>query len=245
MGIERDTPAAKALFAVDELTGFLTACALVRPDKSIADVRVKSVKKKMKSKAFAASVNRDDIREGVEAAASQVGGKMASLGEVRRRLSVKIPNGFVVTADDVAVWLPERRVLAVGDLAGPAPAIGRDTDTASWIAVLERLERLVDAPPHGLDEAPDAAQLALDLGLGTAAQARGLLLQGGRVAPQLVEAATKAGNRADDYFEFAGRELRRSQLLRRHRLADRGERGVRSRAEDRQPPRDAQLQGAA
>ena len=66
MGIPRDTPAAKVLFAVDELSGFLTACALVRPDKSIADVRVKSVKKKLKDKAFARAVNRDDVRNGAE-----------------------------------------------------------------------------------------------------------------------------------------------------------------------------------
>ena len=66
MGLPRDTTAAKALFAVDELTGFLTACALVRPDKSIADVRIKSVKKKLKDKAFARAVNRDDVRNGAE-----------------------------------------------------------------------------------------------------------------------------------------------------------------------------------
>ena len=66
MGIPRDTPGAKVLFAVDELSGFLTACALVRPDKSIADVRVKSVKKKLKDKAFARAVNRDDVRNGAE-----------------------------------------------------------------------------------------------------------------------------------------------------------------------------------
>jgi putative nucleotidyltransferase with HDIG domain len=64
MGVPRDTPMAKALFAVDELTGFLTACALVRPDKSIAEVRPKSVKKKLKDKAFARAVNRDDVRNG-------------------------------------------------------------------------------------------------------------------------------------------------------------------------------------
>ena len=67
MGIPRDTPMAKTLFAVDELTGFLTACALVRPDRSIANVKVKSVKKKLKDKAFARGVNRDDIRRGAEA----------------------------------------------------------------------------------------------------------------------------------------------------------------------------------
>ena len=54
----------KALFAVDELTGFLVAVALVRPDKSLSSVKVKSVKKKLKDKAFAAAVSRDDIRNG-------------------------------------------------------------------------------------------------------------------------------------------------------------------------------------
>jgi putative nucleotidyltransferase with HDIG domain len=66
MGLPRETTAAKTLFAVDELAGFLTACALVRPDKSIADVRIKSVKKKLKDKAFARAVNRDDVRNGAE-----------------------------------------------------------------------------------------------------------------------------------------------------------------------------------
>jgi len=65
-GVARRTPMARALFAVDELCGFLTACALVRPSRKIADVPVKSVKKKMKDKAFARGVNRDDIRQGVE-----------------------------------------------------------------------------------------------------------------------------------------------------------------------------------
>ena len=66
MGVPRDTLVAKTLFAVDELTGFLTACALVRPDKAMAEVRVKSVKKKLKDKAFARAVNRDDVRRGAE-----------------------------------------------------------------------------------------------------------------------------------------------------------------------------------
>jgi putative nucleotidyltransferase with HDIG domain len=65
-GVPRETPMAKTLFAVDELTGFLTACALVRPSKRIADVPVDSVKKKMKDKAFARGVNRDDLRRGAE-----------------------------------------------------------------------------------------------------------------------------------------------------------------------------------
>jgi putative nucleotidyltransferase with HDIG domain len=66
MGIERDSRAAKTLFAVDELSGFLVACALVRPDRAIAEVKVKSVKKKLKDKAFARGVNRDDVRNGAE-----------------------------------------------------------------------------------------------------------------------------------------------------------------------------------
>jgi putative nucleotidyltransferase with HDIG domain len=65
-GVPRTDAMRHALFAVDELCGFLTACALVRPSRRIADVPVKSVKKKLKDKAFARSVNRDDIRQGAE-----------------------------------------------------------------------------------------------------------------------------------------------------------------------------------
>ena len=66
MGVPRETRMAKTLFGVDELTGFLTACALVRPDKAVAEVKIKSVKKKLKDKAFARGVNRDDVRRGAE-----------------------------------------------------------------------------------------------------------------------------------------------------------------------------------
>lgn len=65
-GVARDTAMAKALFATDELCGFLVACALVRPSRSLDDLEVKSVKKKLKDKAFARSVNREDIYQGVE-----------------------------------------------------------------------------------------------------------------------------------------------------------------------------------
>ncbi len=63
-GVSRDTPMEKALFACDELAGFITACALVKPNKSLAEVEAKSVRKKMKDKAFARSVNRNDITTG-------------------------------------------------------------------------------------------------------------------------------------------------------------------------------------
>ena len=63
-GVARETRLAKALFAVDELTGLVTATALVKPTRSVLDVDAKSVKKKMKDKAFARGVNRDDITSG-------------------------------------------------------------------------------------------------------------------------------------------------------------------------------------
>jgi putative nucleotidyltransferase with HDIG domain len=66
LGVARDTPMSKALFACDELTGFITAVAYVRPGKSVREVTVQSVKKKLKERSFAAAVNREEI---VQAAA--------------------------------------------------------------------------------------------------------------------------------------------------------------------------------
>ena len=63
-GIARETTMEKALFACDELSGFVTAVALVRPTKSLSDTKISSVKRKMKDKAFAKSVSRDDMRQG-------------------------------------------------------------------------------------------------------------------------------------------------------------------------------------
>ena len=65
-GVSRETPLEKTLYAVDELSSFVVAVALVRPTKSIQDVDVRAVKKKMKDKAFARAVNRDDIMRGAE-----------------------------------------------------------------------------------------------------------------------------------------------------------------------------------
>lgn len=63
-GVPRETLMAKALFAVDELTGFIVAVALVRPSRSILDVKVSSVTKKFKDRSFAAPVSREDIQQG-------------------------------------------------------------------------------------------------------------------------------------------------------------------------------------
>jgi len=63
-GVPRDTPMARALFGVDELAGFLVACALVRPSRSLQDLEVGSVKKKLKDKAFARGVSREDVVQG-------------------------------------------------------------------------------------------------------------------------------------------------------------------------------------
>ena len=67
-GVPRTSLMAKTLYAVDELCGFLNACALVRPSRSLQDLKVKSVKKKLKDKGFARAVSRDEIRNGAEEA---------------------------------------------------------------------------------------------------------------------------------------------------------------------------------
>lgn len=65
-GVARETRMAKALFAVDELCGLITAAALVRPSKSVLDLEASSVKKRMKDKAFARGVNREDVIQGAQ-----------------------------------------------------------------------------------------------------------------------------------------------------------------------------------
>ena len=92
-GVARATPMAAALFAVDELCGFLVACALVRPSRSLADLEVSSVKKKLKDKGFARGVSREDVQTGA-----------AELGVPLEELI-----GFVIAA-----LRPEERTLGLG-----------------------------------------------------------------------------------------------------------------------------------
>jgi len=90
MGIARETPMEKALFAVDELTGFIVAVALVRPSKSVLDVKVSSVKKKFKDKRFAAGVNRDDIFNGAEALGVELDEHIATVIEAMQSIAAEL-----------------------------------------------------------------------------------------------------------------------------------------------------------
>jgi predicted hydrolase (HD superfamily) len=86
----RDTLLAKALFAVDELSGLITASVLVRPDKSIHNLEVKSVVKKFKDKAFARGCNRDDIRMGAEEIGIPLEQHIANCIEAMKPLSMQL-----------------------------------------------------------------------------------------------------------------------------------------------------------
>lgn len=87
-GVPRVTLMDKALFAVDELSGLITASVLVRPDKSIHNLEVKSVLKKFKDKAFARGCNRDDIRLGAEELAIPLEQHTANCIEAMKALAV-------------------------------------------------------------------------------------------------------------------------------------------------------------
>jgi putative nucleotidyltransferase with HDIG domain len=88
-GVPRDTLLAKALFASDELAGFITACALVRPDR-ILSLEAKSVRKRMKDKAFARSVSREDITKGAEELGVQLDAHIAFCIEALRGIGDKL-----------------------------------------------------------------------------------------------------------------------------------------------------------
>lgn len=88
-GVPRDTLMAKVLYACDELCGFITACALVRPNK-IADLQVSSVKKKMKDKSFAANVSREDIIKGCEELGVPMDEHIAFVIDAMKKISTEI-----------------------------------------------------------------------------------------------------------------------------------------------------------
>ena len=86
-GVARETHLAKCLFACDELAGFLTACALVKPGKTLAEVETPSVKKKMKDKTFARGVNRQDVIQGAEELGVELEAHIGFCIEAMRRRS--------------------------------------------------------------------------------------------------------------------------------------------------------------
>jgi putative nucleotidyltransferase with HDIG domain len=86
-GVARETDLEKALFACDELCGFLTACALVTPGKSLHDLKVSSVRKRMKDKAFARAVNRDEIVEGAALLGMELDSHVAFILEALRGIA--------------------------------------------------------------------------------------------------------------------------------------------------------------
>jgi predicted hydrolase (HD superfamily) len=89
-GVPRASHLAKALFACDELAGFLTACALVKPSKAIADVEVAGVRKKMKDKAFAKGVNRQDVIQGAEELGVELDEHIGSCIEAMKKRSAEL-----------------------------------------------------------------------------------------------------------------------------------------------------------
>jgi predicted hydrolase (HD superfamily) len=89
-GVTRDTPMERALFACDELAGFITAVALIKPGKSLAEVDTKSVRKRMKDKAFARKVNRDDIIQGAAALGVDLDEHIANCIEALKPIADKL-----------------------------------------------------------------------------------------------------------------------------------------------------------
>ena len=109
-GVARETLMARTLFAVDELSGLITATALVKPTKSIFDVDAKSVRKKMKDKAFAKGVNRDDVLLGVQEMGADLEQHIQFVIDAMRRVADAIGLGGGPTAPFAAgraPWRPE------------------------------------------------------------------------------------------------------------------------------------------
>ncbi|MFN2237360.1 MAG: HDIG domain-containing metalloprotein [Anaerolineales bacterium] len=89
-GVPRESQMEKALFACDEITGLITAVALVRPSRSLMDLEVKSVKKKWKDKAFAAGANRDEIAQGAEEFGVELWEHTGNVIEAMRRVAPEL-----------------------------------------------------------------------------------------------------------------------------------------------------------
>jgi putative nucleotidyltransferase with HDIG domain len=89
-GVPRETLMEKALFACDEITGLITAVALVRPSRSLSDLKVKSVKKKWKDKAFAAGANRDEIAQGAQEFGIELWDHTANVIEAMRQVAEEL-----------------------------------------------------------------------------------------------------------------------------------------------------------
>jgi predicted hydrolase (HD superfamily) len=89
-GVPRETHLAKALFACDELAGFLTACALVKPTRAIADVEAAGVRRKMKDKAFAKGVNRQDVLQGAAELGVELDAHIGFCIEAMKRRAVEL-----------------------------------------------------------------------------------------------------------------------------------------------------------
>jgi predicted hydrolase (HD superfamily) len=89
-GVPRETPLEKTLFACDELAGFLTACSYVKPGRSIYEVDLGSVKRKLKDKAFARNVSRDDIIEGAAAMGVELDSHVAFCLEAMKAQAVEL-----------------------------------------------------------------------------------------------------------------------------------------------------------
>lgn len=89
-GIPRDSAMEKALFACDEVTGLITAVALVRPSRSLMDLTPKSVKKKWKDKAFAAGANREEMEQGAEEFGVELSEHIGNVIEAMRRIAPEL-----------------------------------------------------------------------------------------------------------------------------------------------------------
>ncbi len=98
-GVPRESAMAKALFAVDELTGLITATALVKPSRSVHDVDARSVRKKMKDKAFARGVSREDVIRGAEELGVELDAHIAFVVEAMRSRAAELGLEGTVTSD--------------------------------------------------------------------------------------------------------------------------------------------------